>query len=249
MKAKIWFVGVLLVGMLPLHAQEKRERTFFVGAEVDAKGQVTVNDVDADAPPGVADLLKRAVVQWHFVPAQVDGKPVSAHTFIRARLIAMPNAQGNYDLRVSFGGNGPKLIENNFQPTYPPHAIRMREQAFVLLDAAVQPDGSLADMKVSSQFEHWPVHDFEAAVREVGKHWRAIPEQVDGKPVVTRVRIPFAFTFNQPSFTADQVKMLRQAAHKEEAADAKPGIPLPADQPVALDSPLQPSAVATISAP
>ena len=79
----------------------------------------------------------------------------------------------------------------------------------------------------------------------------AIPEQVDGQPVATHLRIPVSFTISDQTFTREQVKILREAARKETATAnaeaAQSTIPLPSEQEVALDSPLQPSAVATIT--
>lgn len=91
---------------------------------------------------------------------------------------------------------------------------------------------------------------FKTAVLAAARKWHATPEQVDGQPVATRLRIPVNFTLDEPKFTARQINLLREAA-RENAAEADPSsIPLPSEQAVALDSPLQPSAVATIiSAP
>ena len=95
---------------------------------------------------------------------------------------------------------------------------------------------------------------FKTAVLAAAKKWRATPEQVDGQPVATRLRIPLNFTISDQTFTREQIKILREAARKEAATAnieaTQSGIPLPSEQAVALDSPLQPSAVATIiSAP
>ena len=123
------------------------------------------------------------------------------------------------------------------------------------ITATVQPDGRLADMTVNSQFAEWPVSaSFKDAALKIARTWHFIPEQVDGQPVATQVRIPMNFTLRDQILTPEQVKILREAARKEatvaNAEAAQPGIPLPSEQEVALDSPLQPSAVATIiSAP
>jgi len=242
---------LLLACSLTVQAAEKREQTYSIGADVDAQGHVTATQVDPDVPASVATVLASAVRQWRFVPATRDGQPVPAHTFIRAKLQALPNTSGQYNLRISFVGNGPKIGREAVQPRYPRDAIRARQSAFTVLAATVQPDGSLTDMNVTSEYEGWPLRPyFKAAVLAAAKQWHAVPEQVDGQPVATRMRIPVSFTINPPYFTEKQVKMLREAARQEATAVAQPGIPLPSEQEVALDSPLQPHTVATIiSAP
>ncbi len=241
-------VLLLLACALPVQAADKHEMTYKVGANVDVQGRVTVTQLDADVPASIAPVLAAAVKQWQFVPATNHGHPVLAHTFIFAKLQATPNAAGRYDVRISFAGNGPKLQTLNAQPHYPEDAIHARQSAFLILNATVQPDGSLTDMTVSSKFEGWhPLPSFKNAVLAVAKRWHAIPEQVDDQPVATRMRIPVSFTLNPPQFTMKQIRMLREAVRQDAATEAQPGIPLPSEQELALDSPLRPSTVATIT--
>jgi hypothetical protein len=68
--------------------------------------------------------------------------------------------------------------------------------------------------------------------------------------VATHLRVPVTFTLGPDYFTEEQLKILRAAARDEVAKstveDVRPGVPLPSDEEVALDSPLQPQSVATI---
>ncbi|WP_108472210.1 TonB family protein [Rhodanobacter thiooxydans] len=243
-----------LVCVLPAHAADEREQIFAVGVDVDATGHITATQVAPDVPASIAAVLSSAVKQWQFVPATLGGRSVPAHTFVYTKLQASPNASGQYDLRISFMGNGPRIV-NRTPPRYPEDALRRRQAALLILEATVQPDGHLTDMKVSNKFADWPVlPSFKVAVLTAAKQWHAIPEQVDGHPVATRLRMPFTFTINGQTYTAQQIRILREAAHMDAATagakTAQPDIPLPSEQEVALDSPLQPHAVATIiSAP
>ncbi|KZC17831.1 energy transducer TonB [Rhodanobacter sp. FW510-R12] len=244
-------VILLLAGSLTAQAAEERAQIYEIGADVDARGHITAVQVDPDVPASIAALLATSIKQWQFTPATINGQPVPAHTFIRTRLQASPNASGQYDLRISYMGNGPRL-DNRAPPIYPTDAIRRRLAAFVILDATVQPDGHLTDMRVSNKFADWPsLPSFKLAVLAAAKQWHAIPEQVDGRPVTTRLRIPFVFTVQGQSYTEQQARILRDAARMDAAAadarTAQSAIPLPSEQEVALDSPLHPSAVATIT--
>lgn len=243
---------LLLAGSLTARAAEQREQTYRIGADVDATGHIVATQVEPDVPASIATLLTSAAKQWQFVSAKRNGQPVPAHTFISIKLQALPNASGQYGLRISFAGNGPKFDRAGRQPPYPRDAVRRRQAAFVFIHATVQPDGRLADMTVSSQFAGWPVSaSFKDAALKIARTWHFIPERVDGQPVATQVRIPVNFTMSDQILTPEQIKILREAAHKEatvaNAEAAQSGIPLPSEQEVALDSPLQPSAVATIT--
>lgn len=249
MKTAVLSAALLaLVCVLPAHAAEKREQTFAVGIDVDATGHITATQVAPDVPASITAVLSAAVKQWQFVPATLGGRSVPAHTFVYTELQASPNASGQYDLRISFMGNGPRIV-NRTPPRYPEDALRRRQAAFLILDATVQPDGHLTDMKVSNKFADWPVlPSFKVAVLAAAKQWHAIPEQVDGHPVATQLRMPFVFTISGQTYTAQQIRILREAAHMGPAtAGAEAAIPLPPEQDVALDSPLHPSAIATVT--
>lgn len=251
MNAKWLAVGLLLICALPTQAAQVHEQTYEIGVDVDADGHITTTQVDVDVPADIAGVLASAVKQWEFVPASHDGHPVAAHTFIRAQLRTVPDTGGHDKLRLEFVGNGPSLDKTNPSPDYPLAAARAGQAAFVFLDATVQPDGSLTDMTVRSQFAGWPLRpSFEHAVLTAAQHWHAAPEQVDGQPVATQMRIPVNFTLSAQTFTAEQAKSLRDAAGRENAitnAEASPpDIPHLSDQPMALDSPLHPRATAAI---
>lgn len=242
---------LLLAGSMAAQAAEPREQSYTIGADVDTTGHITATQVERNVPASIAAILASAVKQWQFVPATHNGRPVPAHTFIYAKLQALPNASGQYDLRVRFTGNGPKFARAGRQPPYPREAVHRRQAAFVVLNATVQADGRLADMTVSDRFAEWPVPaSFKDAALKIARTWHFIPEQADGRPIATQVRVPINFTLSDQILTPEQVSILREAIRKETAAAdaeaAQPGIQLPSEQLVALNSPLQPSAVATI---
>ena len=246
----LFAASLLLLCALPTQAAQVREQTYVVGADVDANGRITATQVDADVPANIADVLAGAVKQWEFVPAKRDGHPVPAHTFIRAKLQAVLNPSGHDEVRFQFIGNGPRLDKTNPTPRYPLDAARAGKSAFVFLDATVQPDGNLADMTVHSQVANRPVlPSFEHAVLAAAKDWHATPEQVDGRPVATHMRIPMNFTLSVQRLTSEQARSLHEAAGRQQAiANAKANPPdsaLASDEPVALDSPLQPRTVMT----
>lgn len=246
---KLFAAGLLLACSMSTQAAQVREHTYVVGADVDAEGRITATQVDSDVPASIANLLASAVKHWEFMPATRDGHPVSAHTFIYAKLQAVPDDHGQDELRLEFVGNGPRLDKTNPNPSYPPDAARAGKQASMYLDATVQADGSLVDMTVRSQFANSSVSpSFEHAVLAVAKNWHATPEQVDGRSVATHMRIPVNFTLSAHKLTRAEVKSMDTAAgRKRLIANAEanpPHNPLASDQPVALDSPLQPRTAA-----
>jgi TonB family protein len=246
-----WIAGLLLMCASTAWAGEVRWQTYAVGTDFDAQGQVTSTQIDKQVPASIAALLASSVRQWQFAPTTRDGKPVPAHTFVQIRLRAAPNASGHYGVRISYAGNGPRMLTRTPPPKYPPRAVRAHQSELILLNAIAQPDGHLSDMVVTSRFKGWPLHSwFENSLLAAAKHWRFEPEMVDGTPVPTRVRIPVNFTLAHLDFTPEQIRTLHEAAAKQNTDDAQlagTDVPLPSEETVALDSPLKPSNVATLT--
>ncbi|MEO8810068.1 MAG: energy transducer TonB [Rhodanobacter sp.] len=247
---KFLAVGLLLAWSMSTQAAPVQEKIYVVGADVDSHGHITATQVDADVPAKLASVLASAVQQWQFMPATRNGQPSPAHTFVRARLQAAPTAGGQYTVTVNYIGNGPKFHKGNVAPEYPRDEARAGRQAFVMLDATVQPGGSLADLTARSRFKDWPLNPaFGRAVVEAARNWHATPEQVDGQPVATHMRVPVTFTLKNSRFNREQTRILRDAALGErsiaDSGNKQSAAPFPMDQPVALDSPLQPRNVTT----
>lgn len=244
MKIATICAGLLaLACVLPLRAADVRAKSYQVGADVDAQGRVTATQFDADVPASIANVLTAAMKQWSFVPAKRDGQAVPAHTFIRLVLKAIPDAQGQYSLRIRFRSNGPRL-DRAMAPRYPADAIRSGESASLQLEGTVQADGHLSDLSVSGEYSNPRTkREFKQNVLEAAKEWRFTPEAVDGQTVATRMRIPFHFEIDRhpPSKTQPLTAWI-----DDDDGGAQSGVPLARDQEVALDSPLQPQSVATI---
>ncbi len=75
-------------------------------------------------------------------------------------------------------GEKPKII-SRIQPEYPEIARRARIEGIVILEAIIEKDGSVSDIKIIRKVS--PLLD-QAAVRAV-KQWKFEPAKINGKPV------------------------------------------------------------------
>lgn len=84
----------------------------------------------------------------------------------------------------------PRYAEPPARPAYPALARRRGWQGEVWLEIEVGPEGRSAEPVLlrSSGFEL-----LDKAALEVARQWRFVPEQRNGRPVATRVRIPVQF--------------------------------------------------------
>jgi TonB family protein len=83
----------------------------------------------------------------------------------------------------------PKLVRD-VKPTYPPDAMQAGVTGAVKLECVVQPDGTVADIKVVQ-----PLHpSIDEEAMKVLKQWSFTPGMKDGSPVPVRVDIEMTFS-------------------------------------------------------
>ncbi len=121
-------------------------------------GTVQAVTVDNEARYGkpIADLVRKAALQWLFYPVVRDGKPVVAKSNMYVRVVLSKTADGNYSARIkgaTFGSMNSKSTEavhnadinKNLPPRYPMEAIRARVQGTVYLALRVDRSGKVVD--------------------------------------------------------------------------------------------------------
>ena len=173
----------------------------------------------------------REVLGWEPQISLEDGL-TRTYAWIDLDLIKRPD--GNYGVEVSYVKNGPALALQ--APRWP----MVQGDGRLTMEAVVQPDGSLTDIKlVASEFSS-PIarKQFGLAVETALRHSHALPELVDGKPIATRMQIPVSFEKHEGPPIDAKAKVANQTAHAPaplaSAPDDMSGLA------VALDSPVQP---------
>lgn len=216
-----------------------REYTTRVALDVNTDGQVAKVVMPAEVPAALAIPTQEAAMHWRFEPPKRNGQAVTARTYAYIRLQVLKRSDSAYGLRVIFDANGPELTYTEI-PRYPSDELRRRNEGLLTMDAVVRADGSLSDINLAGARYRMPphAHAFEQSVRRALAHVRAQPELVDGKPVATRIRIPFAFSLGAGfSSWYDQGQ---QGHENTNPSGQPPSPPNPIGQAVAVDSPVRP---------
>lgn len=160
--------------------------------QVDADGHA-VAAADDTVPAPLRAVVERQIAAWRFMPARSDGAPVAATTWVSVAACLVPDGD-NYRISIGYERNGPWQPPSvNFSPSMPPAALlRAGINTELQVDYTVQPNGrgsftavAFAD-DVPAQFRPW----YTAAMRMWVKAQRFQPEQVEGRPVATRMRVP-----------------------------------------------------------
>lgn len=159
---KALFGALLALAATAAHAstyQDLESSAVVKGSIVLAKdGSVqtaVVDDADKYGQP-IADMVRRAALQWRFQPVLHDGAPVLAKASMHVRVILKKMPDGNYSARVkgaTFGDNDPTDTgtlhsgEGNkrIPPQYPGAAIRGRVQGTVYLALHVDRSGRVIE--------------------------------------------------------------------------------------------------------
>ena len=225
--------------------------------EVGADGVVT-----AVAPsPALSQVVNAALAEnlrkVRFAPALLDGRPVAGVTYAWQEACLVP-ADGGSRLAVRFLGTGPGTANaiQRTPPQFPFEAQRAGASADVKATYRVEPDGSISveSTELASGRSRY-TREFLAATRQWLAAQRAEPEQLDGRPVATRVSTHVVFK-SGPSFSGPDAR--RQAQQHGEAERARMeaariagsracgvagGGSDAAQQPIALNSPFRHLAV------
>ena len=111
------------------------------------------------------------------------GDPASAI----GKVIETPPALPRLSVPISQGTSGGVLI-HKVQPVYPPEARRMRVAGSVVIDAMVNVEGRVDDLKLVSGD---PM--LAAAAMDAVRKWRYSPYLLNGKPIPKDTRITISF--------------------------------------------------------
>lgn len=225
---------LLLACSPPARAADKREQTFIVGADVNAQGEVTQTQPEASVGKPIAAVLDLALKHWRFVPTQRNGKTVPVHTFIEAKLEAIPDDTGKYSLQVSYLRHGPAW-DRRQSPRYPADAIRYGASGIVVMMGNLQPDGKIVITDTQTALGG----NGESSLRKAATDWFlqhiVVPETVEGSPVAAQIRVYITFRLNEViggreepvdegAYSAREKELLLQAGFKDN--DPKIGSPV-----------------------
>lgn len=122
----------------------------------DGSVQAAVVDDEAKFGQSIADMVRKAALQWRFQPVLRNDQPVVAKASMHVRVILKKTPDGNYSARVkgaTFGDEDMKSTDalhvaegtTRTQPRYPEAAVRARVQGAVYLSLHVDRSGHVTD--------------------------------------------------------------------------------------------------------
>lgn len=89
------------------------------------------------------------------------------------------------------GIENPRVIRE-VKPQYTAEAMRAKIQGVVLLEAVVEPDGTVGDVRVVRSLD--PVFGLDQEALKAARQWRFVPGRRQGQPVPVLVSIELTFT-------------------------------------------------------
>jgi len=238
-------VALLLVAVGASSAEpEKKPIHFRAHARValDAQGVPQQVEVDQRLPAVIRGAVAERVMAWRFEPARIDNQAHAGATTVFVDACAVPSDGGNMRLAVEYDWNGPGYADGRYfhpAPRYPIDAAKQGKVGSFRVVLKVGADGRASVDTIEVQ--RGQLRLFEEARRSWVAQLRYVPEEVDGKPVATRVAIPVDFSMGGPLSTRQQVRQEREAKrNSSECIAAMGGGKEEAPQPVVLDSPFKP---------
>ena len=245
MKTILPLVLLLLVAPVCMAGQDwKTVGTPITAAlDVDAQGQVVHAQVLGKnvLPQVLQSLTEKTTRNWRFVPATIGGNAAPARTYASFQM-QVQKIKGNEQLRLHYLFHGPGRISLQ-SPAYPPEMIRQLVQAKVVVGFEVNGDGSASNVHIATAKTSGGVRGaafYKASIDAIEKG-KYLPELVDGRPVVTHMRVPFTFSISGSNVASYNESDLRHAIDAPHDKAHTEGVDVThfAAVPVALDSPLR----------
>lgn len=209
-----------------------------VRVEVDAAGKPVKVEAPADLPEAIRGYVEKRVASWQYQPAKLDGVPQSSTTYVSVNACAVPVTEG-YRLGVDFNSNGLRTAGDRGipPPIYPPLAFGARTEATFILILSVGADGrvKLEQIERADISGRAGAGEFEPLLRRWANTVRFDLEQVAGKPLPARVRVPVRFSLGlQQDRKALREELQVKAMASRECQMASGGVGI---TPVALEEP------------
>jgi TonB family protein len=193
LKIVSWGVLTLAFAGAASSADGGFDRPLQLQLDIDAQGHPANVVAPVGTPPPVVEQLTRAANAWTYTVPRRDGHGLPARTWAYLMLHVAPASDGSFQVGVTLLANGPG-VDQRFIPAYPEEGLAQHIEAFMVVRMTVKPDGALGDAKFErSEVSVGNDGIFRKAILASMSTWRAHPELVDGKPVATRIEVPFLF--------------------------------------------------------
>jgi TonB family protein len=187
----------------PVYPDEAKEAgvegAVVVGGITDENGKV----IDAKILKGAHELLNKAAVaavkQWEYKPFVINGKPMPVEFTVTLRFNLEEKEEATATSETTTAGANVNVITlpddvelkllKKVEPKYPAEARKKLLGGPVLLEAIIDKQGNVLDVKVV-EGEHEVLND--AAIEAV-KQWKYEPYKKDGKAQKVRYKIELKF--------------------------------------------------------
>lgn len=195
---------ILVERVDPAYSAEARAHRIsgivIVEALIDRSGNVAEVNVLKPLPFGLDRAAVDAVKQWKFKPATQNGKPVAVLFNLTVNFIlkpstkvdgsipalSMPDADGMH--RVGGDVKAPVVIRR-VEPHYTPEARANRVAGVVILEAVIDREGNVKDVRVLKPLPF----GLDTAAADALRQWKFKPGTLDGKPVDVIFNLTMSF--------------------------------------------------------
>jgi len=207
---------------------------------LDAEGVPQQVQANPKLPAVVRQAVEARIAQWRFEPALVEGSPRPGITYVKLDACAIPQADGSLRVGMDYQSNGPGYADDALRlPTlrYPQPAFQLGSEGNFDVLIRVETDGRTTLRSLKAR--RGRLKDFKDGLTAWAESLRLVPEEVDGYPIATQVRIPVSFAFNYERENT-LARKAADARSPECAAAAGANQQEAPVSPVVLDSPFKP---------
>jgi TonB family protein len=177
----------------PVYPEEARkagiEGPVVLEATIDAEGNVSQVKVLKGEHESLNKAAAEAVKQWKYEPAALKGKPMPVNFTVTVMFSLKDNEAETRKPAERSEHQGPKLVKK-VNPTYPEEARKEGIEGTVILEATIDTDGNVAEVKVLRGGHE----SLNKAAAEAIKQWKYEPAIIEGKAMPVNITVTIKFS-------------------------------------------------------
>jgi len=177
----------------PVYPEEARkagtEGLVVLEATIDTEGNVSKVEVLKGEHESLNNAAVEAVKHWKYDPVILKGKPIPVKFTVTVKFSLKDKEEGTRKPAERSDHQGPKLVKK-VNPTYPEEVKKEGIEGTVILEATIDTEGNVAEVKVLKG----GIESLNKAAVEAIRQWKYEPAIIGGKamPVNITVTIKFA---------------------------------------------------------
>jgi len=165
-------------------------KSVITAVDIAADGQVErVQVLDEQLDPALARRIQQVVAEWRFPRNEDQASPAQRSTHVYTEVRGRPDGEQRMVFDIQFTGMGVRAV-HRAGPIYPKAALALRQEGVSVVRVDLDSSGKVLRARID---ESSGTPSLDQAAVTAARRWRFAMDRIDGKPVASYAKLPFAF--------------------------------------------------------